>query len=60
MAARARCCGSRLAIADLLRRSRAILIGRRRREGPRATFSDRFELGDHWKPYLPSELLPED
>ena len=29
-------------------------------EGPRATFSDRFELGDHWRPYLPSELLQED
>ena len=29
-------------------------------EGPRATFSDRFELGEHWRPYLPSELLPED
>lgn len=31
-----------------------------RPEGPPATFSDRFELGEHWTPFLPSELLPED
>jgi len=29
-------------------------------EGPRASFSERFELGTHWTPFLPSELLPED
>lgn len=28
-----------------------------RPEGPRARFDEQFELGEHWKPYLPSELL---
>src|SRR3546814_17926167 len=31
-----------------------------RPEGPPATFSDRFELGEHWTPFLPQALLPED
>lgn len=26
-------------------------------EGPRARFDANFELGEHWRPYLPAELL---
>lgn len=29
-------------------------------EGPRAHFDDDFELGEHWKPFLPAELLGGD
>ena len=29
-------------------------------EGPRAKFDAQFELGEHWTPFLPAELLQED